>query len=94
MRIIRFEDEQGQVRYGLDKDVVRDGVAGGQVELLKGDPFSGLEITGEKAGLVRLLASVVPTNIFCIGRNYVDHIRNLTGIFRSTPFSFLKTRLH
>ena len=33
MRIIRFEDEQGQVRYGFDRDVVRDGVAGDQVDL-------------------------------------------------------------
>jgi len=81
MRIIRFEDEQGQVRCGLDKDVVRDGVACGQVELLEGDPFSGLEITGKKAGLVRLLAPVVPTNIFCIGRNYVDHIKEFENIF-------------
>ena len=90
MRIIRFEDEQGQVRYGLDKDVVRDGVAAGRVELLKGDPFSGLGITGERAGLVRLLAPVVPTNIFCIGRNYVDHIKEFDRDIPEYPILFLK----
>jgi len=90
MRIIRFEDERGQVRCGLDKDVVRDGVACGQVELLEGDLFSGLEITGEKTGLVRLLAPVVPTNIFCIGRNYVDHIKEFDRDIPEYPILFFK----
>ena len=94
MRIIRFENEKGQVRYGLDRDVVQDGVAGDQAELLKGDPFSGLEETNEKAGLIRLLAPVVPTNILCIGRNYVDHIEEFGEEFGRDvpvyPILFLK----
>ena len=90
MRIIRFEDEQGQVRYGIDKNSVVDGVAGGQFEILKGDPFTGLEFTDEKAGLVRLLAPVVPTNILCIGRNYVDHIEEFDNIVPEHPILFLK----
>ncbi len=90
MRIIRFEDEQGQVRYGLDKNTIVDGVAGGQVEILRGDPFSGLEFTGDKAGFVRLLAPVVPTNIFCIGRNYVDHIEEFDKGIPEYPILFFK----
>lgn len=90
MRIIRFEDEQGQARYGADRDVVRDGVAGGPVEILEGDPYGGLEITGEKADLVRLLAPIVPTNIFCIGRNYVDHIKEFDKDVPEYPILFLK----
>jgi len=90
MGFIRFEDEEGRVRYGLDKDVVRDGVTAGQVDLLKGDPYSGLEITGEKAGLARLLAPIVPTNILCIGRNYVDHIKEFDRDIPEYPILFFK----
>ena len=90
MRIIRFEDEQDQVRCGLDKNTVLEGVADGQIELLKGDPYNGLESTGEKAGLVRLLAPVVPANIFCIGRNYVDHIEEFHKVVPEYPILFLK----
>ncbi len=90
MRIIRFEDEQGQIRYGFDRDVVRDGVAGNQAELLKGDLYSGLEATNEKAALVRLLAPVVPTNIFCIGRNYADHIEEFDRDLPEYPILFFK----
>ena len=90
MRIIRFEDEAGRVHYGLDKDVVRDGVAEGRVRLLTGDLYTGLEVTGETAGVVRLLAPVVPTNIFCIGRNYVDHIAEFDKTVPEHPILFLK----
>ena len=90
MRIIRFEDEQGRFQYGLDKNTVQNGVADGPVELLKGDPYSGLKLTGEKAGLVRLLAPVVPTNIFCIGRNYVDHAAEFDKSVPEYPILFFK----
>ncbi len=90
MRIIRFEDGEGQIHYGLDQDTVKDGVADGRVEILKGDPYRGLAFTGEKARLVRLLAPVVPTNIFCVGRNYVDHIEEFDKSVPEYPILFLK----
>ena len=90
MRIIRFEDEEGRVHYGLDQDAVRDGAPGGRVQLLKGDLYTGLETTGETAGLLRLLAPVVPANIFCIGLNYVDHIAEFDKSVPEYPILFLK----
>jgi len=90
MRIIRFEDGAGKVHYGLDKDVVRDGTAKDRVEVLKGDPYIGLKMTGETADSVRLLAPVVPTNIFCIGLNYVDHIAECERSVLEHPILFFK----
>jgi 2-keto-4-pentenoate hydratase/2-oxohepta-3-ene-1,7-dioic acid hydratase in catechol pathway len=90
MRILRFEDESGQVHYGLDEGVVQDGVATGHPVLLKGDPYQGLEPTGEKAKVLRLLAPVVPTNILCIGRNYVEHIKELGNVVPEYPILFIK----
>ncbi|EFK06527.1 FAH family protein [delta proteobacterium NaphS2] len=90
MRIIRFEDEDARIRYGLDQATVLDGAAGGRVELLEGNPYDGLELTGERAGLIRLLAPVIPTNIFCVGRNYVDHIEEFDKSVPEYPILFLK----
>jgi 2-keto-4-pentenoate hydratase/2-oxohepta-3-ene-1,7-dioic acid hydratase in catechol pathway len=90
MRILRFEDEAGKIHYGLDQDVVRDGAAESRVELLKGDPYAGLEIAGKTAVVARLLAPVVPTNIFCIGLNYVDHIEECERSVLTHPILFFK----
>ena len=90
MRIIRFENERGQVCYGLDRGSGQETLSGRRIELLRGDPYGGLELTGEKAGLVRLLAPVVPTNIFCIGRNYVDHIEEFGKRVPEHPILFFK----
>ena len=56
MRIIRFEDKRGQVQYGLDKNIVQNGVARGWAELLGGNFFVGLKPTAERAHVFRLLA--------------------------------------
>jgi 2-keto-4-pentenoate hydratase/2-oxohepta-3-ene-1,7-dioic acid hydratase in catechol pathway len=90
MRILRFEDESGQIHYGLDEGVIRDGFATGHPVLLKGDPYRGLVLTGEKAKVLRLLAPVVPTNILCIGRNYVGHIKELGNVVPEYPILFIK----
>jgi 2-keto-4-pentenoate hydratase/2-oxohepta-3-ene-1,7-dioic acid hydratase in catechol pathway len=88
--VYRFEDERGQVHYGLNERVVQDGVAIGHPVLLKGDLYQGLEPTGEKAKVLRLLAPVVPTNILCIGRNYVGHIKELGNVVPEYPILFIK----
>lgn len=90
MRIIRFEDKRGQVQYGLDKNIVQNGVARGRAELLGGNFFEGLKPTGERAHVFRLLAPIVPTNILCIGRNYAEHAREFGNVVPEYPILFIK----
>lgn len=72
MRIVRFIDEKGQIRYGRNyKDET--------VELLEGDLCSGLNPTGETCGVKKLLAPVVPPAVFGIGLNYHKHAQE-TGL--------------
>ena len=66
MRIIRFVDNSGQVRFGLES-------ASDEAEVLGGDLYEGLEPTGERATISKLLSPLLPTNIFCIGLNYREH---------------------
>ena len=66
MRIIRFLDEQNQIHFGLETDEDR-------AQLLTGDLFFGLEPIDQTVPVARLLAPVIPSNIFCIGLNYREH---------------------
>ena len=90
MRIIRFEDEKGQVQYGLDKNIVQNGFASGKAELLGGNFFEGLKPTGKRARMIRLLAPIVPTNILCIARNYAEHAREFGNVVPEYPILFIK----
>jgi 2-keto-4-pentenoate hydratase/2-oxohepta-3-ene-1,7-dioic acid hydratase in catechol pathway len=83
MRIIRFEDNSGIVHYG------RDG-GDGQVEVLRGDPFSSLTPSGEQAEVRRLLAPIEPVNIFCIGLNYRAHAAETGAPIPDQPVVFMK----
>src|SRR5690606_21924945 len=50
MRIVRFKDQEGRVRYGASYD-------GQTASLLEGDPFQGgLRDTGRRVDVARLLA--------------------------------------
>ncbi|UCF84317.1 MAG: hypothetical protein JSV50_01395, partial [Desulfobacteraceae bacterium] len=63
MPIIRFEDERDQVQYGLDEEVLQNGVTSGLAELLGGNFFEGLRPTGERARVIHLLAPIVTNNV-------------------------------
>ena len=65
MRIIRYADERGVVRYAQ---------LGPEGPLrIAGDVFGAFEVTEEPAAVRRILAPVAPTDILGIGRNYVTH---------------------
>ena len=66
MRVIRFEDENGNVHLGEEAE-------DGQARVLSGSLCSGLQRTDDRATVKKLLAPIEPTNIFCIGLNYREH---------------------
>ncbi|MPY65673.1 fumarylacetoacetate hydrolase family protein [Deinococcus sp. SDU3-2] len=83
MRLVRIE-YGGAPQWGQ--------VAGDTVHLTRG---MGGERTGETAPLsgTRLLAPAEPSKIVCVGRNYVNHIKELgndTGELPKEPGIFLK----
>ncbi|WP_034384371.1 fumarylacetoacetate hydrolase family protein [Deinococcus sp. YIM 77859] len=83
MRLVRVE-HQGAPHWGQ--------VEGDTIYLTRG---MGGERTGETRPLpeARLLAPAEPTKIVCVGRNYLDHIRELgndTGDLPGEPGLFLK----
>ncbi len=84
MKIIRFVDEAGQVRYG--SPLSTEGVA----DVLEGDLFAGLRRSGAQARIARLLSPLDPVNIFCIGLNYRAHAQETGASLPVTPVVFMK----
>lgn len=84
MRIVRYQAEGGAPKYGwLLDDKVGD---------IEGDPFGKYRRRDAKTPLadVRLLAPCTPSKIVCVGRNYVEHAKELGNDVPKIPLIFLK----
>lgn len=62
------------------------------IELLGGSPYDGVRRSGRRMSLesVQLLAPVVPSKIFGVGKNYADHIEEMGYPWPHEPSIFLK----
>ncbi|MBC7373296.1 MAG: fumarylacetoacetate hydrolase family protein [Frankiales bacterium] len=95
MRIARFA-RSGDIAYGLVQGT-GDDPAELALAPLNGHPLFDPTPTGEVVDLstVRLLAPVQPINVVCIGKNYADHVKEMSGLTgapadASIPTVFLK----
>jgi len=84
MKIIRFLDETGIIRFGTPSTP-------GQARLLKSDPFVSLELDDREATIRKLLAPVHPSSILCIGLNYRHHAAESGAKAPERPILFIKT---
>lgn len=83
MQIIRFLDTQDYEGYGTPTD-------DGNVLRLKGSLFNELIPDGTITSIAKILAPIVPCNIFCIGLNYADHAAETGAIVPEYPVVFMK----
>lgn len=62
------------------------------ISLLDGSPYDGGEPDGTELALAdaRLLAPVIPSKIFCLGRNYADHRSEMGYVHDGSPSVFMK----
>jgi len=84
MRFVRFQHNGDSPRYGwLHED---------QVGEIQGDLFGSYRRKKTTIPLkdVRLLAPTLPSKIVCVGRNYVDHAKELGNEVPKVPLIFLK----
>jgi len=84
MRVVRYQLQNEAEKYGwlLDDKI-------GEIE---GDPFGAYQRTEAKTPLAdaRLLAPSKPSKIVCVGRNYVEHAKELGNEVPKIPLIFLK----
>ncbi len=83
VHIVRFITGE-TIRYGRKID---DATA----ELIEGDLFNTLELSGQVAEIEKLLAPVVPTDILCIGLNYRKHAEEGGSTIPELPVLFIKS---
>jgi len=84
MKIIRFLDEAGSVRFGTP-------TSPDHARLLKQDPFISLELEDRQVRVSKLLSPIVPTSILCIGLNYRHHAAESGAKPPERPILFMKT---
>ncbi|KAG9256517.1 fumarylacetoacetate hydrolase family protein [Emericellopsis atlantica] len=89
---IRFEDDNGTIRYGEPtKESLAGDLIGATVEVLQGDPFQGLKRSGEKAKVGVVLCPLESTPIvLCIGLNYKKHAEEANLTIAPYPVVFTK----
>lgn len=84
MRITRFLDTSGTVRFGsLQSD--------GSTLLIEGDIFGDYTVTSTQADVAKVLAPIQPTGILCIGLNYRHHAAESGAKVPQFPVLFMKT---
>jgi 2-keto-4-pentenoate hydratase/2-oxohepta-3-ene-1,7-dioic acid hydratase in catechol pathway len=83
MRLVRF-------RHG--SRIATGSLSGEYVRPLRGTFFEDPVPTGEEIPVadLRLLAPVLPSKVVCVGRNYVDHAREMDAEVPEEPLLFLK----
>lgn len=84
MRWVRFQAPGAAPAYGL--------LEGDEICQISGSMFGDYEKTGVRfpRSAVALLVPCEPTKIFCIGSNYVDHIKELGLEIPDRPATFMK----
>ena len=84
MKIIRYQDAQGQVHFAAQR-------ADGSARVIAGDIYGSYEVTDQRADVRKLLAPIEPTAILCIGLNYRRHAAEGNAPIPKWPVLFMKS---
>ncbi len=93
MNLCRFSTDPAVLPTARSGPAIFCGALEGKtIRKLEGDPFGEYAFTDEWYALdnIRLLPPCVPSKIVCVGRNYVEHVRELQNEVPSEPLIFLK----
>lgn len=83
MKIIRYQDSCGNIQYGALR-------ADGSARRIEGDIYGEFAVIDRTAEVVKLLAPVAPTGLFCIGLNYRRHAIETNKPIPEFPVLFMK----
>lgn len=84
MKIIRYQNQAGQIFYGAQQP-------SGEIFRIAGDIFSEFQVTKEPAQITQILAPIAPAALLCIGLNYKRHAAESNLPAPQFPVLFLKT---
>lgn len=79
-------------RFMLDGRAYNGVVRANMIDIVEGDIFTGFSHMrmSYPAERVKFLPPIVPTKIWCVGRNYVGHVKELDHELPTEPVIFMK----
>jgi len=79
-------------RFWVDGRTYSGRIRGNSVDIMEGDPFAGLSPIrlSFPVDRVRFLPPVMPKQLWCVGRNYLGHVKELEHEVPKEPLIFLK----
>lgn len=79
-------------RFAVENRVYSGVIRGSMIDIVDGDVFTKFQLVRMSYPLerVRLLTPVVPTKVWCVGRNYADHAKELGNDVPDEPLIFMK----
>lgn len=81
-------------RFMMDGRTYSGQIRGNSVDIVEGDPFSGIisQIRlSYPVDRIKFLPPFAPKKLWCIGRNYVGHVKELSHDVPEEPLVFLKS---
>ncbi|MEM1041682.1 MAG: fumarylacetoacetate hydrolase family protein [Bacteroidota bacterium] len=83
MKLLRYRDPEGTVRYAAEQ-------AGGAARVVAGAPFGDVAVTGEAASIADVLPPADPPAVWAIGLNYRAHAEEAGLPIPEHPVVFAK----
>jgi 2-keto-4-pentenoate hydratase/2-oxohepta-3-ene-1,7-dioic acid hydratase in catechol pathway len=83
MKIVRYRDRSGHTHFGSETE-------DGSILRIEGDILGDFSVSGTRADVAKLLAPVVPSQIFGIGLNYRRHAVETNAKIPEYPILFMK----
>jgi len=87
-KLVRFRNDKGEILYG-EAHYSKDGKID-TAKIVKGDIYTNGVVTDTFAPIIKLLAPIEPTAIFCIGLNYRIHAQESGLPVPENPVIFTK----
>jgi 2-keto-4-pentenoate hydratase/2-oxohepta-3-ene-1,7-dioic acid hydratase in catechol pathway len=89
---LKSDEPQRFCRFSVDGRTYSGTVRGNMVDIVEGDlfgGFSGMRMS-YPADMIKFLPPFTPTKIWCVGRNYAGHVRELDSELPTEPIIFMK----
>jgi 2-keto-4-pentenoate hydratase/2-oxohepta-3-ene-1,7-dioic acid hydratase in catechol pathway len=83
VKIVRYRDHDLRTHYGVESPDA-------SVTRIEGDIFGAWSPTSERAEVAKILAPIVPSQIYCIGLNYRRHAEETKAKIPEHPVVFMK----
>ncbi|MDR3354327.1 MAG: fumarylacetoacetate hydrolase family protein [Synergistaceae bacterium] len=89
---MKKEEAERFCRFLVDGRTYNGTVRGNMVDIVEGDMFGGFSgmRMSYPADMIKILTPFTPTKIWCVGQNYVGHVKELNNQLPSDPVIFSK----